>query len=59
MPSETSLKNLDLTLLAQRLGRLCKQLGVEVTAAESCTGAALPALLPPLREALLTLRPAM
>lgn len=38
MPSETSLKNLDLTLLAQRLGRLCKQLGVEVTAAESCTG---------------------
>lgn len=38
MPSETSLKNLDLTLLAQRLGRLCKQLNVEVTAAESCTG---------------------
>lgn len=38
MPSETSLKNLDLTLLAQRMGRLCKQLNVEVTAAESCTG---------------------
>lgn len=38
MPSETSLKNLDLTLLAQRLGHLCQQLGVEVTAAESCTG---------------------
>ncbi|MBT2774245.1 CinA family protein [Halomonas sp. ISL-60] len=38
VPSETSLKNLDLTLLAQRLGRLCKQLDVEVTAAESCTG---------------------
>ncbi len=38
MPSETSLKNLDLTLLAQRLGRLCKQLDVEVTTAESCTG---------------------
>nr|WP_251040952.1 MULTISPECIES: nicotinamide-nucleotide amidohydrolase family protein [unclassified Halomonas] len=32
------MKNLDLTLLAQRLGRLCKQLDVEVTAAESCTG---------------------
>lgn len=38
MPSETSLKNLDLTLLAQRLGRLCQQLNVQVTAAESCTG---------------------
>ncbi|WGI27324.1 CinA family protein [Halomonas alkaliantarctica] len=38
VPSETSLKNLDLTLLAQRLGRLCKQLNVEVTVAESCTG---------------------
>lgn len=38
MPSVSSLKNLDLTLLAQRLGRLCQQLGVEVTAAESCTG---------------------
>jgi|TARA_R100001369_G_scaffold4961_7_gene13987 nicotinamide-nucleotide amidase len=38
VPSETSLKNLDLTLLAQRLGRLCKQLDVEVTTAESCTG---------------------
>ena len=38
MPSVSSLKNLDLTLLAQRLGRLCQQLDVEVTAAESCTG---------------------
>ena len=38
MPSVSSLKNLDLTLLAQRLGRLCQQLKVEVTAAESCTG---------------------
>ncbi|MEA2119860.1 CinA family protein [Halovibrio sp. HP20-50] len=38
MPSEASLKNLDLTRLAQRLGQLCQQLGVEVTAAESCTG---------------------
>lgn len=38
MPSVSSLKNLDLTLLAQRLGRLCQQLNVEVTAAESCTG---------------------
>ncbi|MBE0399934.1 MULTISPECIES: CinA family protein [Halomonas] len=36
--SVSSLKNLDLTLLAQRLGRLCQQLKVEVTAAESCTG---------------------
>jgi len=38
VPSVSSLKNLDLTLLAQRLGRLCQQLDVEVTAAESCTG---------------------
>lgn len=38
MPSVSSLKNLDLTLLAQRLGRLCQQLNVQVTAAESCTG---------------------
>lgn len=38
MPSEASLKKLDLTQLAQRLGQLCQQLGVEVTAAESCTG---------------------
>lgn len=38
MPSVSSLKNLDLTLLAQRLGRLCQQLNIEVTAAESCTG---------------------
>lgn len=37
-PSISSLKNLDLSLLAQRLGRLCQQLGVEVTVAESCTG---------------------
>lgn len=37
-PSVASLKNLDLSLLAQRLGRLCQQLGVEVTTAESCTG---------------------
>lgn len=37
-PSVSSLKNLDLSLLAQRLGRLCKQLGIEVTTAESCTG---------------------
>jgi nicotinamide-nucleotide amidase len=38
VPRVSSLKNLDLTLLAQRLGRLCQQLDVEVTAAESCTG---------------------
>ena len=37
-PSVSSLKNLDLSLLAQRLGRQCLQLGVEVTTAESCTG---------------------
>ncbi|MGM0823979.1 MAG: CinA family protein [Pseudomonadota bacterium] len=37
-PSVSSLMNLDLSLLAQRLGRLCQQAGVEVTAAESCTG---------------------
>ncbi len=37
-PSVSSLKNLDLSLLAQRLGRLCQQLHVEVTTAESCTG---------------------
>lgn len=37
-PSVSSLKNLDLSLLAQRMGRLCQQLGVEVTTAESCTG---------------------
>lgn len=38
MPSDSSLENLDVTLLAQRLGKLCQQLNVEVTAAESCTG---------------------
>lgn len=37
-PSVTSLKNLDLSLLAQRLGKLCQQLDIEVTTAESCTG---------------------
>ncbi|MGP9797642.1 CinA family protein [Halomonas sp. 86] len=37
-PSITSLKNLDLSLLAQRLGKLCQQLDIEVTTAESCTG---------------------
>lgn len=37
-PSVESLKNLDLSLLAQRLGKLCRQHGVEVTTAESCTG---------------------
>lgn len=37
-PSVSSLMNLDLSLLAQRLGRLCQQAEVEVTAAESCTG---------------------
>ncbi|GAA3900134.1 nicotinamide-nucleotide amidohydrolase family protein [Halomonas cibimaris] len=37
-PSVESLKNLDLSLLAQRLGKLCCEHGVEVTTAESCTG---------------------
>ncbi|SDN66263.1 CinA family protein [Vreelandella arcis] len=37
-PSVSSLMNLDLSILAQRLGRLCQQAKVEVTAAESCTG---------------------
>ncbi|MDR5899185.1 CinA family protein [Halomonas vilamensis] len=37
-PSVESLKNLDLTLLAQRLGKLCITYHVEVSAAESCTG---------------------
>lgn len=37
-PSVSSLKNLDLSLLAQRLGKLCQQLGVDVSTAESCTG---------------------
>src|SRR5690554_1150492 len=32
------LANLDLTTLAERLGRLCRQQGATVTAAESCTG---------------------
>ncbi|MYL23334.1 nicotinamide-nucleotide amidohydrolase family protein [Halomonas alkaliantarctica] len=36
--SVESLKNLDLTLLAQRLGKLCTTHHVEVSAAESCTG---------------------
>ncbi|MDN6180626.1 MAG: CinA family protein [Halomonas subglaciescola] len=37
-PNVESLKNLDLSLLAQQLGKLCRQHGVEVTTAESCTG---------------------
>ena len=37
-PSASRLANLDLTLLAERLGRACRRLGVTVTAAESCTG---------------------
>lgn len=45
MPSVTSLTNLDLTLLAQRLGRLCQQLNVEVTAAESCTGGGIASVI--------------
>ena len=45
MASETSLKSLDLTQLAQRLGQLCKQLGVEITAAESCTGGGIASMI--------------
>lgn len=37
-PSVESLKNLDLTLLAQRLGKLCQQHQLEIATAESCTG---------------------
>ena len=37
-PSATRLANLDLTTLAERLGRACRAQGLSVTAAESCTG---------------------
>lgn len=37
-PGVESLKSLDLTLLAQRLGELCQQHQLEITTAESCTG---------------------
>ncbi|PRY65143.1 nicotinamide-nucleotide amidase [Vreelandella songnenensis] len=37
-PSVSSLKNLDLSLLAQRLGKLCRKLDIDITTAESCTG---------------------
>ncbi|MDY7116979.1 CinA family protein [Halomonas sp. SSL-5] len=36
--SATSLANLDLATLAERLGRLCREKGVTITCAESCTG---------------------
>lgn len=36
--SPKSLKNLDLSTLAERLGKLCRAKGVFITAAESCTG---------------------
>ncbi|WP_163577815.1 CinA family protein [Halomonas faecis] len=36
--SAASLANLDLTTLAERLGRACRDLGVTITTAESCTG---------------------
>lgn len=36
--SAASLANLDLTTLAERLGRACRERGVTLTAAESCTG---------------------
>lgn len=36
--SASSLANLDLVTLAERLGRRCRERGVRVTAAESCTG---------------------
>ena len=34
----SSLANLDLITLAERLGKRCREMGVSVTAAESCTG---------------------
>ena len=37
-PGVESLKNLDVMLLAQRLGKLCQHHQLDVTAAESCTG---------------------
>ncbi|TFH88403.1 CinA family protein [Billgrantia azerbaijanica] len=37
-PSAASLAHLDLTTLAERLGRACRERGVHLTAAESCTG---------------------
>ncbi|NAW33078.1 CinA family protein [Halomonas alimentaria] len=36
--SAASLANLDLSTLAERLGRLCRDRGVTITCAESCTG---------------------
>ncbi|MEQ5800895.1 CinA family protein [Halomonas sp. H10-9-1] len=36
--SAASLANLDLATLAERLGRLCRDKGVTITCAESCTG---------------------
>ncbi|SDJ17010.1 CinA family protein [Billgrantia gudaonensis] len=36
--SAASLANLDLVTLAERLGRVCRERGVTVTVAESCTG---------------------
>ncbi|MFC2992294.1 MULTISPECIES: CinA family protein [Halomonas] len=36
--SAASLANLDLNTLAERLGRLCREQGVMITCAESCTG---------------------
>ncbi|MCP1314625.1 damage-inducible protein CinA, partial [Halomonas sp. 707D7] len=39
MPTGASgLKNLDLALLSQRLGKLCLARGATLTTAESCTG---------------------
>nr|WP_298250948.1 CinA family protein [uncultured Halomonas sp.] len=36
--SAANLANLDLATLAERLGRLCRDRGVAITCAESCTG---------------------
>tara|TARA_R110002012_G_scaffold7675_9_gene35685 strand:- start:6343 stop:6864 length:522 start_codon:yes stop_codon:yes gene_type:complete len=41
----SSLTNLDLVLLSQRLGRLCQQLKLEVTTAESCTGGGIASVI--------------
>ncbi|MFW6346912.1 MAG: CinA family protein [Halomonas sp.] len=41
LDSPASLANLDLTTLAERLGRRCRERGVTITCAESCTGGGL------------------
>ena len=45
MPSVSSLTNHDVVLLSQRLGRLCQQLKIEVSTAESCTGGGIASVI--------------